>query len=178
MLQRAHLWIVLAALAAAGAGMLAGHWFKPQRGGAAYTEVGRQRVDFARPDLAGSLRHISEWDGKLVVLNFWASWCAPCRSEMPLLSTLAERESARGLAVIGVAVDEVEATRGFLVDHPVKYPILVDPPARARDLSSTYGNVRRVLPYTVLIGRDGRILAQQFGEFDANELDAWIKPYL
>lgn len=178
MLQRAHLWIVLAALLAAGAGALAGHWLKPQRGGAAYAEVGRLRADFARPDVDGSLRHISEWNGKLVVLNFWASWCAPCRNEMPLLSKVAQREAPHGLAVVGIAVDETAATRDFLADHPVSYPILIDPPASKRDLSSTYGNARRVLPYTVLIGRDGRILAQHFGEFSATALDEWIKPHL
>lgn len=178
MLQRSHLWIIALALAGAGAGMLAGHWLKPQRGGAGYSHVGTLRADYTRPDLDGKPRHAGEWDGKLVVLNFWASWCAPCRTEMPLLDATARRHGGHGLAVVGIAVDEAGATRDFLRENPVGYPILIDDPQMSGELSASYGNNRKVLPYTVLIGRDGRILAQHAGSFDETALESWLKPHL
>lgn len=171
--------IVALALAGAGAGLLAGQWLQPRpRGGATYALVGAARADFARPDVSGQSHRIAEWDGRLVVLNFWASWCGPCRAEMPLLDRTAQRHAGQGLSVVGVAVDEAAATRDFLKDSPVGYPILVDEPVNGSDLSVTYGNNRSVLPYTVLIGRDGRILAQHFGSFSGPALEDWLKPYL
>jgi len=168
MSQRSHLWIVILALAGAAAGMFAGQWLQPRsRGGATYALVGAARADFERPDVAGQPHRIAEWDGKLVVLNFWASWCGPCRAEMPLLDRTAQRHAGQGLAVIGVAVDDAAATRDFLKDRPVGYPILVDEPQN-----------RSVLPYTVLIGREGRILAQHFGSFSETMLEDWLKPHL
>lgn len=179
MAQRPHLWIVVLALAGAMAGMFAGQWLQPRpRGGAAYALVGAARADFERPDAAGQPHRIAEWDGRLVVLNFWASWCGPCRAEMPLLDRTAQRHAGQGLAVIGVAVDDAAATRDFLKDNPVGYPILVDEPQKGSDLSVTFGNNRSVLPYTVLIGRDGRILAQHFGSFSETLLEDWLKPHL
>ena len=82
------------------------------------------------------------------------------------------------IAVIGVAIDDATATRDFLKDNPVGYPILVDDPQKGSDLSVTFGNNRSVLPYTVLIGRDGRILAQHFGTFSETLLEDWLKPHL
>ncbi len=179
MSQRPNGWIFALAVAGALAGLWAGQWFRgSSRGGAGYALVGTQRSDFARPDDHGQLRRLAEWNGKLIALNFWASWCGPCREEMPLFERAAQRHAERGLAVIGVAVDHADATREYLRKHPVAYPILVDEPQNGSDLSTTYGNNRRVLPYTVLIGRDGRIVAQHFGNFNESALEAWLKPYL
>lgn len=178
-MQRSHVWIVLFALLGATAGMLVGRWFKPASGGGeGYSQIGAPRADFARPDLDGKPRAIADWDGKLVVLNFWASWCAPCRAEMPALDRIARQHADRGLAVIGIAVDEAPATREFLRENAVGYTILVDDPQIGGELSATYGNERKVLPYTVLVGRDGRILAQHFGSFDEAALNAWLRPHL
>lgn len=179
MSRLSNLWIVLFALGGAAIGVLAGQWLQPHpRGGDAHAMVGAPRVDFARPDVSGQSRHLSEWDGKLVALNFWASWCGPCREEMPLLDRAAQRHAAQGLAVIGVAVDDATATRDFLKERPVGYPILIDEPQNGTDLSATYGNDRNVLPYTVLVGRDGRIVAQHFGSFDETALENWLQPHL
>jgi len=181
MWQRSYLWIVVLALAGAAAGLfvgrITGQWLKP-RGGPAYALVGSARADFERPDAAGRPRRIGEWDGRLVVLNFWASWCGPCREEMPMLDRAAQRHAGQGVAVVGVAVDDAAATRDFLKDNPVGYPILVDEPRNGSDLSVTYGNSRSVLPYTVLIGRDGRVLAQHFGSFSERALEDWLRPHL
>jgi thiol-disulfide isomerase/thioredoxin len=112
-----------------------------------------------------------------VLVNFWASWCAPCREEMPLLDATQKRLAAKGLQIVGIANDSASATKEFLAKTPVAYPILVDDPEHG-DLSELFGNARDVLPYTVLVGRDGRILARRAGNFSESALDVWLAPHL
>jgi len=141
-------------------------------------KVGDAAPPVQRPDVDGKPRALAEWRGKLVLVNFWASWCAPCREEMPLLDRTQERFAAKGLQIVGVASDSAADTRTFLDAVPVHYPILIDDPAKGEDLSETFGNDRDVLPYSVLIGSDGRILARRAGNFTEAKLEAWLSPYL
>ncbi len=95
-----------------------------------------------------------------------------------LLDRSQRRYAGQGLQIVGVAADTPEATQTFLKEYPVAYPILVDDPARGSDVALDYGNLRGVLPFTVLIGRDGRILAQRAGNFSEAALDAWLAPHI
>jgi thiol-disulfide isomerase/thioredoxin len=181
--DRMHLAVVALALAGALGGFLVGRWLHPapeaRRDAAAL--VGQAAPALDLPGLDGRRRGLDEWHGRPVLVNFWASWCPPCVEEMPLLDRAAQRFAGQGLVVVGVASDSPEATRAFLAAHPVGYPILIDDPAapgRMRDASLAYGNTRSVLPYSVLVGRDGRILAQRFGNFSESGLDAWLQPHL
>ena len=183
-LDRSHLLIVALALVAAGAGALAGRWLKPAaplppaRTDLPVLEVGAMRPDAALPDLDGRTRSLEEWDGRLMLVNFWASWCAPCREEMPILDAAHEHHGGRGLTVLGIAADDVAAAQGFLAQFPVRYPILVDEPGAGEDVSIRFGNNRGVLPYTVLVGPDRRVLATHFGNFSAQALEDWLAPHL
>jgi thiol-disulfide isomerase/thioredoxin len=183
MFNRLNLLIVTIALASASIGLLASLWLQPSIHAPAtqksiFSGIGTARTDFQRPDLRGIPHKLSEWDGKLILLNFWASWCGPCREEMPLLDRSQQRYAAKGLQVIGIAADTDAATQAFLKEFPVAYPILVDDPEHGDDLSLDYGNTRSVLPYTVLIGREGRVLAQHFGDFNETGLERWLAPHL
>jgi thiol-disulfide isomerase/thioredoxin len=183
MFSRLNLLIVTIALASASIGLVASLWLQPSTPAPAIQKstssaVGATRTDFQRPDLRGTSRKLSEWDGKLILLNFWASWCGPCREEMPLLDRSQQRYASKGLQVIGIAADTDAATQAFLKESPVAYQILVDDPQDGGDLSLDYGNTRSVLPYTVLIGREGRVVAQHFGEFSETGLERWLGPYL
>ena len=82
-------------------------------------------VDFHLNDLAGKPRSVSEWRGKFLLINFWATWCAPCRREMPLLQTLHQERAQLGPAVLGVAVDLQEPVQSFIAESGVTYPILI-----------------------------------------------------
>jgi thiol-disulfide isomerase/thioredoxin len=185
MFDRTHLLVIALAIGGALAGLFVGAWLRPSApvaNRASSELVGTPRPPVELPDLAGQRQSLAQWDGKLIVLNFWASWCAPCVEEMPLLDRAQHRLAGRGVQVIGIASDGVAATRDFLAAHPVGYPILVEDPDAlapgAHDLSVTYGNSRNVLPYSVLIGRDGRILAQRFGNFSESGLEQWLAPHL
>lgn len=118
--------------------------------------LGQPRPTFTLPDRNGSPQSIAQWDGRIIVLNFWATWCTPCRTEIPLLNTLQKELGPRGVQVIGVAVDNVDAVKQFAQTISLDYPVLIGG-ADAIALVARYGNVAGALPYTVFITRDGRI---------------------
>lgn len=125
-------------------------------------------------DLAGKPIHLSDYRGRLVLLNFWASWCGPCREEMPTLSRWQRRYGARGLQVIGVAMDDdAQVARQFLRRYPVSYPVIMgDAP-----LGESYGGVLG-LPTTYLIDGRGRILARYRGESALHDIEAQLQRLL
>lgn len=180
-LERSHVLVIALALGGALAGFGLSVWMHPARIPQTSALVGSARPALQLPDVAGKRTSIDRWDGRLVLLNFWASWCGPCVQEMPLLDRTQQRHAGAGLQVVGIAADNLKPTRAFLDRHPVGYPILVDDPDLAtngRDFAAIYGNDRSVLPYSVLIGRDGRILAQHYGDFDESALEDWLRPHL
>ena len=181
MFNRSNLAIVAVAILGAALGLFAsmrmnGDADRPVPPGVTVLKVGDQRSDLELADLDGKPRRLSEFDGKLVLLNFWATWCGPCREEMPLLDATYEKLSDKGLLVVGVAIDDPDAVRDFLKDYPIRYPILLT--GEDEDASLRYGDTKSVLPYSVLIGRDGRLLAQRAGYFSEDSLGEWLEPHL
>ena len=118
-------------------------------------------------DQSGTELSLAGFRGRVVVLNFWATWCKPCRREMPALDRIAREYAPRGVAVLGVAMDERgwAAVSPFLAQFPVSYPILLGNPRIARD----YGGLR-TLPLTVFVRRDGRIAATHAEELTEAQL--------
>ncbi|VAW54238.1 hypothetical protein MNBD_GAMMA06-1296 [hydrothermal vent metagenome] len=125
--------------------------------------VGIQRPEFAAPDLNGEMRNIKEWDGKLILLNFWATWCPPCKHEIPAFIELQQAYGEQGFQIIGIAIDEEDAVREFAKKIGMNYPTLVAPGDGVM-LSKRYGNGVGALPYTVIINRDGEISDTITGE--------------
>ena len=182
MLSRTNLLIVAVAVIGALLGLLASTsmdalFAPPVPAGVDVLKVGDARADLELMDLAGKPRRLSEWDGKVVLVNFWASWCGPCREEMPLLDATRSRLAPQGFEVLGVAIDDAQAVQDFLKDSPVRYPILLAD-ENSEDPSLRFGDTRSVLPYSVLIGRDGKLLAQRAGNFSADGLERWLSPHL
>lgn len=135
-----------------------------------------QRLPEARlPDLDGVERSIDEWAGQLTVINFWASWCAPCIEEMPILADFhAEHDDAQ---VLTIALDRPELARAFLDDLGVDLPALVAEPG-PQDLSVQLGNSRGVLPYTVVVDAGWRLRERHLGKVDRDLLEAWRARHL
>jgi thiol-disulfide isomerase/thioredoxin len=126
--------------------------------------------DFTRPGLNDKPVSLSAWHGKLVLLDFWASWCAPCIVELPHLIALQKSEAGR-LQIIGVSMDDNKASALDVVKnyHP-NYPVVMGDVA----LAKLYGGVLG-LPEALLIGRDGKVLKSWRGDFKPGDLDAAIR---
>lgn len=137
----------------------------------------RALMQATMPDLAGQPQPMSQWKGKVILVNFWATWCAPCRKEIPLLVARQNELGARGLQVVGIAVDQVDKVKPFAAEMGINYPVLVDE-LQALDLSRAVGNEMGALPYTLVVDRDGRIVRTELGTLTADKLDALVRPYL
>lgn len=177
MLSRTNLVILALALLAA----IAGGWLQHENRqirvppGVHVANVGDLRPDVALLDLHGHERRLSGYQGRRVLLNFWASWCEPCLAEMPALNAAQRKFADQGAIVLGIAMDEPERVQAFLSRHPVDYPILIgqlDSPST----SLRFGDADEVLPYSVLLDENGRILAVHRGALDADRLDRWLSP--
>ncbi|GMR01556.1 MAG: thiol-disulfide oxidoreductase ResA [Gammaproteobacteria bacterium] len=118
--------------------------------------IGLQRPEFAAVDLNGQFRNIKEWDGKLIFLNFWATWCPPCLKEIPEFIELQKTYGDQGFQIIGIAIDDEEAVREYVKEVGMNYPALVVQNEGVM-LAKRYGNGIGVLPYTVIINRGGEI---------------------
>lgn len=127
------------------------------------------------PDLAGqSVELPKAYAGRPMLINVWASWCGPCIKEMPELDRYARSQGAGGTQVVGIALDNADDVAAFLQRVPVHYPILLDAPG-PRDAGVQLGNPKGVLPYSVLVGADGRLLKQRIGPFVDGEIDSWAQ---
>jgi thiol-disulfide isomerase/thioredoxin len=124
-------------------------------------------------DIDGKARSIGEWNGKLRVVSFWASWCAPCRNEIPLLEAARRQYLGKGVEVIGVAVDRDEDVRAFLQQEKIGYPVLLAQ-QEGQALMRSGGNPFAALPFTLLLDQHGAILERHQGAVDARLLKQWL----
>lgn len=135
--------------------------------------VGQRRPAFSMTDYQGDVRAISEWDGKVLLINFWATWCPPCLEEIPGFITLQARYAGRGVQFVGVAIDERDNVREFADRLGLNYPSFQDPIAPL-DLMRAYGNHQGGLPYTVLVAADGTVVFTRTGPLAKAEAERLI----
>jgi len=138
---------------------------------------GGQAIDFTLNDVEGKNRSLKEWHGKVIVLNFWATWCPPCREEIPLLIDLQKQHAAENLQVIGVAIDNKTAVLAYRQSVGMNYPTLLGDD-NTMQLIADYGNRSGSLPYTVIIDRHGAIVVRKLGIFTRAELESLLDPLL
>ena len=162
-------WLILGSVGAAAAigGALAPRLLR-RDGGAS------ELLAASLPDLSGQKRHLSEWNGRVVLCNFWATWCAPCREEIPMLDALRGEFSSYGFEVVGIAVDNVAKVKEFAAMYRISYPILIAE-ADGLDLMRKLGNTAGALPFTVILGRNSRILSRKLGILRKPEITIEIK---
>ncbi|RKZ87941.1 MAG: TlpA family protein disulfide reductase [Candidatus Parabeggiatoa sp. nov. 1] len=135
------------------------------------------RPDFSLPDLQGKIRTNSEWDGKVVVVNFWATWCPPCRKEIPLFIDWQKQYAEQGLQFVGIAIDNQEAVQNFVDTMDMNYPVLVGE-YKAIPLAQNFGNRIGALPFTAVVDRAGKIVWRYPGEVTQTQVEQIILPLL
>jgi thiol-disulfide isomerase/thioredoxin len=179
--RREALILGAAGLAAAAAGFLAGPLALQSTGGDnAGGAVGSADMDIALrsaafPDLAGQTRTLGEWRGRVLVCNFWATWCAPCREEIPMLMAAGAKYAASGVEFVGIAVDNPSNVRQFTASFKISYLILLAEEG-GLDLMRRLGNLAGGLPYTVVADRQGRIAHRKLGALKQDDLEAILAP--
>lgn len=184
-MSRTTLLGLVVALVAGLAGVLTGLWLQedpnatgagaPGEGPAALH--GRPRPPFELGASDGRRVSADDFDGQVLLVNFWATWCAPCRAEMPMLDEIQKSHAGRGLVVVGIALDDVARAREFAERIGIGYTILVG----AGDVMATslaFGNRDGLLPYTVLVDREGTVRWTHLGELERDELMAELEPLL
>lgn len=129
------------------------------------------------PNENGVNQDLSQYKGKIIVLNFWATWCSPCREEMPDLSELHTKFINKNVVVLGVAVDELALVKAFAQATPVSYPLFAADNV-GMELSYNLGNDKGVLPYTVIINASGQVVNTYFGRIDKMLITEALQPLL
>ena len=144
---------------------------------AGQTPASYRRPAFSMVDIDGRLRKAEEWDGKVLLINFWATWCPPCLKEIPLFVELQEKYRERNFQIIGIAIDDENAVRDFALRYDINYPVIAaDEPAV--ELTRRYGNRDVLLPYTVFVDADSNIVAAKAGLMSGKEVESIILPLL
>jgi peroxiredoxin len=158
-------WLAIAVLCVAAAGV--GLYFGP----ASPKEASAAGLlSLALPDVDGREQRLEQWKGKVLVVNFWATWCEPCREEMPEFVKAQAAFGAKGLQFVGIAIDQPDKIRQFTKELKLNYPSLVGGYG-ALELSKTLGNKIMALPFTVIVDREGRIVYSQMGPLKPGKLD-------
>ena len=126
------------------------------------------------PDISATPRALDDWKGKIRVVNFWATWCPPCREEIPMFMQAQQRWAPQGVQFVGIAIDTADAVKPFATQMKINYPLLLAE-EQGPPLMAAQGNNAGVLPYTLVLDGRGRILQRHAGEVRAAELERWLK---
>jgi len=139
--------------------------------------IGTDVTEFSLLDLNGERRYLSEWQGKLIAINFWATWCAPCREEIPVFVELQQKYQSQGLQFVGIALQQADEIRDFINEYNVNYPSLIGGDEVIK-IASELGNNIGAMPYTVLINTEGKIAFTHRGPLTREEAEAVVKNFL
>lgn len=128
--------------------------------------------------LDGVRHSLADWNGKVIVLNFWATWCSPCLYEIRDFVVYQEQYKARGLQIIGLGLDDEKKLRNVQRTLEINYPVLIADPVDNSGLMKLWGNSSGVIPYTVVIDRDGRMTYSHRGQMNRDVFDEYVLPLL
>ncbi len=133
--------------------------------------------EFTLSDLSGRQHSIKEWQGKVLVINFWATWCPPCLKEMPEFEAMQKEYSQKGLQFIGVAIDDAEPVKDFIANKKITYPILLGQDSGTQ-LAHSLGNIVNTVPFTVIVDKKGQVVKTHMGELSRSALLEIVTPLL
>lgn len=127
------------------------------------------------PDADGAPQNFAQWKGRILVLNFWATWCEPCREEIPALIRTQQKLGANGVQIVGIGIDSAEKIRDFSKEFKINYPLTVGGLDQI-ELSRRLGNKIGGLPYTLILDRAGRLVKTKLGGVSEAELEGVLRP--
>ena len=129
------------------------------------------------PDIQGEIQAVSQWAGNVLVVNFWATWCAPCREEIPEFIETQEKFFDQGLRFIGIAIDREEKVIAYSKEFGINYPVLIGS-MNAMSLAQAAGNHQSAMPFTVVINHNGEITDTYLGRINQKKLEKSLIPLL
>jgi len=129
------------------------------------------------PDLQGKRSTLQQWRGKVMVVNFWATWCPPCREEIPGLIQIDRKFASNGVQVVGIAVDQPEKANKYATEIGIRYPVLVAG-IEVMDIARQLGNRSGALPFTVVLDRSGNVVKTHLGILSEADLATLLRPLL
>jgi thiol-disulfide isomerase/thioredoxin len=163
--------VVIVALAAGGAGMLyARKDAPPVAASPAQSAALAKLMALDLPDAKGVRQPLAQWKGKVLVVNFWATWCPPCRKEIPAFSAMSQKYADKGVQFVGISIDTEKNVSDFQTAQKVRYPLVIASPA-AVQLTEELGNATQALPFTLIIDKTGAISMVKLGTLSEEELD-------
>lgn len=133
--------------------------------------------EFSFPDLNGTMQISTQWQGKIVVLNFWATWCPSCLKEIPAFVEL-QKKYGEKVQFVGIALDDLEAVKTFQAKTTVNYPLLISGDFAGFALAKKLGNLISAIPYTVVVDTNGQVVKRHSGELSASKLQGILEPLL
>jgi peroxiredoxin len=139
--------------------------------------IGQPRPDFTLTDIVGASVSVDQFDGQMLLINFWATWCTPCVEEMPMLSELQKKYRSQSFQIVGIALDDPARAAQFAQELGLDYTVLLGT-AEAILVGRQYGNRAGMLPYSVLIDSQGIIRWTHLGALDLSELETQITALL
>lgn len=140
-------------------------------------ETGTTLPEFTLPDLDGKPHSSKDWQGKILVINFWATWCPPCLKEIPEFANLQKEFASQGVQVVGIALDDKEPVKDFLKTHKIAYPVLLGE-EQGTQLAHAMGNTVDTVPFTAIVNQEGQIIHQKMGVMHREDMLAVIKHLL
>ena len=178
-MKKTPLLIIAVALLGLGGGFILNQWLSQSKSASAPVPQTHsdQRPAFTLLDVEDKPRSISDWDGQVILVNFWATWCPPCVREIPAFNKLYDTYKDKGFVIVGIALDNKQDVIDFVDPMGVEYPILLGE-QQGITLTQAYGNHLGVLPFSVLIDRQGRITERHRNEITFEEAEQLIKPLL
>jgi thiol-disulfide isomerase/thioredoxin len=175
MIRQTFLIVAIALVAAAAGVYFSWHQRTSLSGPIVQTQAHLARLSL--PDPAGRLQSLAQWQGKVLVLNFWATWCSPCREEIPGLIRIQRRFASNGLQIVGIALDSAAKVQNFASEFEINYPLLVGE-IDLIDITRPLGNKASGLPFTVILDRSGKIANVHLGGISEEELIRQLRPLL
>lgn len=162
--------VIIVALAAGAAGIYSARHEAPPAASPEQQAALDKLLALELPDSGSARQPLANWKGKVLVVNFWATWCPPCRKEIPAFSAMSTKYQDKGVQFVGISIDTADNVRDFQAANKVSYPLVIASPSVV-GLTEALGNTSQALPFTVIVTQNGQLGLVKLGTLSEDELD-------